>query len=123
MNNLILEMRTVLTATVSEKIKFQFDLRNSLPNCIVDGSQLRQALTNLVMNTSEAIDGGNGTITISSGVNMSDDDEMASETSRPYFEVADTGCGMDKETQRRIFDPYFTTNSPGVVLGWQPCKV
>ena len=31
--------------------------------------------------------------------------------------VADTGCGMDRETQARIFDPFFTTKEFGMGTG------
>src|SRR6185295_6907320 len=33
------------------------------------------------------------------------------------LEVTDNGCGMTKEVQARIFDPYFTTKPTGRGLG------
>ena len=54
-NELIQEMKSVLKATVSKKIKIDYSLSGSIRNCLADGSQLRQALTNLVMSGEEVL--------------------------------------------------------------------
>ncbi len=75
----------------------------------VDGhpAELRQVLTNLVLNAVDALPQG-GTITISTRATAG-----AVEVS-----VADTGIGMSDEVRRRIFEPFFSTKGPkGTGLG------
>ncbi|HEV8310898.1 MAG TPA: GAF domain-containing protein [Methylomirabilota bacterium] len=75
----------------------------------VDGhpAELRQALTNLILNAVDALPRG-GTITIASRRV-----DGALEVS-----VADNGIGMSEEVRRRIFEPFFTTKGPkGTGLG------
>jgi len=63
-----------------------------------NASELREVLTNLVLNAVDAMPWG-GTLTIST----------ADEGAQVCVRVADTGVGMDAETRARIFDPFFTT--------------
>lgn len=77
-----------------------------LPRVQIDPHGLVHALWNLVINARQAIQGG-GAITVRGG----------SDRHQVWIEVADTGCGMTKEVQQRIFDPYFTTKAPGQGTG------
>jgi GAF domain-containing protein/ActR/RegA family two-component response regulator len=75
----------------------------------VDGhpAELRQVLTNLVLNAIDALPRG-GTITVAT----------RTATGAVEVAVADTGVGMPDEVRRRIFEPFFTTKGPkGTGLG------
>jgi two-component system nitrogen regulation sensor histidine kinase NtrY len=73
-----------------------------------DHSQLLRVFTNLLENAKQAIpEGREGKIHVS--VKKDGDDILIS--------VADNGTGIDEETSRRIFQPYFTTKSSGTGLG------
>ena len=66
--------------------------------CVVshDASLLESVWNNLISNAIKFTDPG-GTIRISQGI----------KGSLVYVEIADTGCGMDELTQRRIFDKFY----------------
>lgn len=65
-------------------------------------SDLREVLTNLVLNSIEAMPEG-GTITLSTKVR---DDSV-------IIDVKDTGIGMSQEVVAKIFDPFYTTKGIG----------
>ncbi len=65
-------------------------------------SDLREVLTNLVLNAIEAMPEG-GTITCKSKVR---DDVIV-------IRIADTGIGMSQEVAGRVFDPFYTTKGLG----------
>jgi two-component system cell cycle sensor histidine kinase/response regulator CckA len=78
------------------------------PGLTVSGSraQLFTVLWNLTKNALEACE-ARGTVTVTV---MGDDVHV-------HVEVRDTGAGFDKETQERIFQPYYTTKAGGTGLG------
>ena len=82
---------------------------SSAPRATVagDAAELREAMTNLILNAVDAMPQG-GTLSLSSAV-VGDRVELA---------VSDTGEGIPATVRERIFDPFFTTKGPqGTGLG------
>jgi PAS domain S-box-containing protein len=76
---------------------------------------LRQIFANLVVNSLDAMNGGSGTLTIR--IRRSHD-WRPTRTPGMRITLADTGCGMDMQTRRRIYEPFFTTKKDsGTGLG------
>ncbi|MBW1980687.1 MAG: response regulator [Deltaproteobacteria bacterium] len=67
-----------------------------------DGSELREAFTNIILNALDAMPSG-GRITVSTWTTES----------RGFVRIEDSGTGMSSETVDRIFDPFFTSKGPG----------
>jgi PAS domain S-box-containing protein len=76
------------------------------PAVLVRGSELVNAVMNLVVNALDAIE-SKGTITVRTGC----DEEGA------FVEVADDGPGMPPEAELHAFEPFFTTKEEGTGLG------
>ncbi len=87
----------------------------------VDPVQIDQILANLCINSRDAIEGV-GKVTIATG-NVTLDEAYCADY--PGFipgeyvllTVSDTGSGMDKETQERLYEPFFTTKEIGKGTG------
>lgn len=77
-------------------------------------SEIREALTNLVLNAIDAMPDG-GTLTLRTRVAPWSDTNAAPCV---VVEVTDTGVGMDEDTRRRCLEPFFTTKGErGTGLG------
>ncbi len=122
-NNIIHETHSMLSRLIGEDIQFESNLAPDIKLIKVDVGQLSQVIMNLIVNARDAMpDGGKLTIETANVVF----DEQFSEF---YFEakpgryvmltVSDTGIGMDKEVQKNIFEPFYTTKeiSKGTGLG------
>jgi signal transduction histidine kinase/ActR/RegA family two-component response regulator len=93
-------------------ISMQSDLAADLPSVAGIESEVREALTNLVLNAVDAMPAG-GSLTIRTQVAAG-----TSQQRQVLVEVGDTGIGMDEETRRRCLEPFFTTKGErGTGLG------
>ena len=125
LNQLLEDMLHMLEVSISKKVVLRFNLHNPLPAVEADITQMRQIIMNLVINASEAIGDISGVIAITTGCMDYDKNylknvwlnENIREGLYVYLEIADSGCGMDKETLTKIFDPFFTTKFTGRGLG------
>ncbi len=114
------DMRRMLGRLVSEDIAVQVDLGANVPRLMCSRGQLSQILVNLVVNAADAMPNG-GTILMSTRVRFGGAGGLVAGTDRwIVVSVRDTGTGMDEETRRRIFEPFFSTkgnNRRGAGLG------
>ncbi|MCX7834861.1 MAG: PAS domain S-box protein [bacterium] len=114
----------LLTLT-GKNVVLEFQL--SEDPCFIYGNELLlvQMLEHLVNNASEAISFGGGTIEIrvekgyysASERQFNYFHEYLSEGNVVILSVKDSGCGMDRDTLLKIFDPFYTTKFTGRGLG------
>ncbi len=90
-------------------VQVQTRLEDTVPDLYCNESELREALTNLVLNAVDALPQG-GLITLSTGAVTQG--ALISEQDKPthvVLEVSDNGVGMDEKTRQRCLEPFFST--------------
>ena len=115
LNQIIRETTDAFSRTRKE-ISIHCQLDEGLSLIDADEGQMEQIVLNLFVNASDAMRGGGDLIL--STQNVTDEDmkgRLYSPKAGNYvkFTIADTGIGMDEDTQERIFDPFFTTKEMG----------
>jgi signal transduction histidine kinase len=121
---LVKEMHDLLQASVARHCTLEYNSVGPTPAVRVDPTQVRQVVLNLIVNASEAVDDG-GRVVVSGGTEFLDTAALGRMTFSAdalpglyaYVAVADDGPGMDRATQARIFDPFFSTKQDGRGLG------
>jgi signal transduction histidine kinase/ActR/RegA family two-component response regulator len=84
-------------------------LDEKIPELYANESELRETLTNLILNSVDAMPKG-GTVTIGiRGLSANAEFFSRSGPSHLVLEVRDTGQGMDEKTRQRCLEPFFST--------------
>jgi CheY-like chemotaxis protein len=125
------KMPIQVSSVVEDALKL---LRSSIPSSIeirqemttqasvlADPTRLQQVVMNLCTNAYQAMETTGGVLSVSlKETDVSQEQIMGAEIAPGRYmvlEVSDTGCGMDKETRAKIFEPYFTTKETGKGTG------
>ncbi|MDC0684003.1 MULTISPECIES: sensor histidine kinase [Sorangium] len=87
-------------------VAVRVEVEEAGPEILLDESQIRQALLNLLRNAREAMPKG-GEIVVS----------VSFSSGAATIAVDDTGLGVPEELRASIFDPFFTTKQRGTGLG------
>ena len=105
----------LLRRTIGEHIQLDIDVDADVWPVRTERGPLEQVLVNLAANARDAMPRG-GVLTIRAGNVVEPGD--GAETGRfVRVAVGDTGAGMDRQTQQRAFEPFFTTRATAAGLG------
>lgn len=96
--------RFMETVCQEKNIDLQLMLSKSSPVVMLDSALFEQVLVNIIKNAVESI-GNEGDILIQTFADP------------PCMEIADNGKGIDKETESKLFTPFFSTKPNGQGLG------
>ncbi len=116
LNDLVSEIVKLLRETFPRTIAVEAHLTEDVPSIEADATQVHQVLLNLCVNARDAMPNG-GTLRIAtyreSGESLRSKHQKTTADDYVVLSVSDTGFGMDEETQRRIFEPFFSTKEHG----------
>ncbi len=117
LNTLVSNIHKLLQRLIGEHIELAACLAEDLWPVKADPNQIEQVILNLAVNARDAMPWG-GKLGLET-TNVELDEAYANSHigaragSYVMLSVADTGYGMDEETQARIFEPFFTTKELG----------
>ena len=110
MQTVMEDLSPVIRGLLPDRIHCQITIEPGPLDVEVDREGIEQVLLNLAVNARDAmLKGGRLAIGISPG--------KAAHTSAVRIEVSDTGSGMTRDTQSRMFEPFFSTKETNVGLG------
>ncbi len=102
-------LRIFEVQTSETNVDATIETRGPVPRVTADAESVRSALTNLIINSLQAMDGNGGKVTV----------VLSGEESgtRARIDVTDTGRGIAPEDISKVFEPYFSTKETGTGLG------
>ncbi len=123
LNRIIDSFSPMLSRMIKEDIQFTTQLKENIPNSLLDVTQVEQVILNLVVNAQEATSGKDKSIRLRSDeISLTGKERFITGNPTPgkyvSLEVEDNGHGIAAETLEKIFEPFFTTKEgAGTGLG------
>lgn len=119
---LVEEAISLLQTSISPSILLSTDIDETCGKVKADASQLHQAIMNLCINASHAMEETGNELRISLQPVEADDTlrqmvDSLEEGGYVRLSISDAGKGMDENTRRKIFDPFFSTKEHGKGTG------
>ena len=112
MNALVEELHELMRTDASlHGVELTLDLAAGLPEVAADAGQIQQVILNFLRNSLEALSAqppASAKVTVSTS---------AVDGSRVQLMVCDNGPGLQADTLKRVFDPFFSTKEKGTGLG------
>ena len=120
-NYLMREMEGIIESTFPKNITLKVACEKDLPSVVGDSTQMHQVLLNLCVNARDAMPQG-GTLTLQATreeISVVKPGMPPNAKTGHYVSlvVRDTGTGIPQEIRECIFDPFFSTKSPGKGTG------
>jgi signal transduction histidine kinase/CheY-like chemotaxis protein len=113
LNTVLTDLRSLLRRLLGESIELQFHLGPDLGRVRADLCQIEHVILNLVANARDAMPDGGGLLiqTADAAFDQADSHRPAGVPPGSYvlLTVTDTGVGMPREIQDRLFEPFFST--------------
>lgn len=116
-NEAIIEVMKVSEPIFQKKTKIKYDFAVDVKPIEADKNQFAQVITNIVLNSNQAMPRGGKILIKTENVHVDKDyaKDKAGLLTGGYVKISitDNGTGIPNEIVKRIFDPFFTTKKEG----------
>ncbi len=111
--DVVIGMAEMMSHSLDPKIRISVDLPSELPAVQIDRNQLEVALLNLGLNARDAMPQGGELVIKARTAEEAHLPEKLAPGAYVHVRVTDTGVGMDADTLRRAWEPFFSTKPTG----------
>ncbi len=117
LNEVVSESVSLLQREViKHRVVLRLELEPALPAVLGDTVQLQQVIINLILNAIQAMD------TVYDRPRQLLIRSSLDGSGQAHVLVQDSGIGLDPETERRLFNAFFSTKAEGMGIGLSICR-
>jgi signal transduction histidine kinase len=117
LNACLADIEKLVRRLIGEDVRLETRPAPRLSPIKADPGQIEQILVNLLVNARDAMPGGGRVTVTTENVRPGEAPPKLPPGDYVRLTVADSGCGMDEQTQSCIFEPFFTTKEVGKGTG------